>query len=104
MASRVSYLSQHYPQFSQDLPALTEFLTKLKSRYGQAQLDEWQTFIHQQDVAAVVRSLLEIHYDPAYGRSMKQQYLNQFQQLELPDLSSASIDWAVQTLRANPPL
>ena len=102
--SRVQYLSERYPQFSEDLPALTQLLQKLRSRYGQAQLDEWQSLIDQGDVAAVVRSLLEIHYDPAYRRSMKQQYLNQVQKIELPDLSSKSIAIVVEKLQATPVL
>ena len=97
---RVHYLAETYPQFSQDLQALGVQLAKLKSRYGNAQIDQWNELIALGDVPAIVRSLLDIHYDPAYTRSMEQQYVNQIHQIHLSDLSTQSIDSAVQQINA----
>ncbi|MEM9135898.1 MAG: tRNA 2-selenouridine(34) synthase MnmH [Cyanobacteria bacterium P01_F01_bin.42] len=100
VASRVSYLVNTYPQFSANLPTLMTELRKLKQRYGKAQIDQWQVIIERGSAAEIVRSLLAVHYDPAYRKSMGQQYLNQVDQISLSELSSDSLDAAVQQLAA----
>lgn len=100
--SRVNYLIETYPQFSNHLPFLGLQLQDLKRRYGNQQIAAWQALIDQQQVAAIVRSLLDIHYDPAYRRSMEQQYLHQVHQIHLSDLSDCSLDHVVQQLLTQP--
>lgn len=96
--SRVDYLIRTYPQFSNHLQTLGIQLQELTKRYGHQQISAWQDLIDQQNVSSIVRSLLDIHYDPAYRRSMKRQYLNQANQLSLSDLSDHSLNQAVQQL------
>lgn len=96
--SRVNYLIKTYSKFSANPSALGEQLQKLKQRYGKTQIAEWHDLIARRQGETLVRSLLDVHYDPAYQRSMQQQYQDRVHQITLPDLSSQSLDSVVQQL------
>ncbi len=98
--SRVQYLQQNYPYFVQNLPELLVQLQPLKRRYGHAQFQQWGEWITQKDIPRLVRSLLEVHYDPTYRRSMAYQYPNPIRQIQVEDLSVTTIKQLAQDLMA----
>ncbi|MCM1985375.1 tRNA 2-selenouridine(34) synthase MnmH [Lyngbya confervoides] len=95
---RVAYLCENYPRFAQDLAGLRPKLQQLKARYGKIQIERWNQLIAAQKVPEIVQSLLEVHYDPAYRRSMGQQYLDPILTLVLPDLKAKTLEQTAQTL------
>lgn len=98
ISDRVKWLLTHYVHLTQTPDRLKEKLNLLQRSYSKAQLQEWHQLIDEGAWSAFVRSLLEQHYDPAYRRSMNRQYTNVQQTIQLQDLSTASLETAVQSL------
>ncbi len=98
MSSRVEWLLSHYEHFMHNPCLLKDKLNQLQRSYGKARLQHWHELIDGQQWSALVRSLLEEHYDPAYRRSMKRQYANIQQSYDLPDLSAISLQEFAQKL------
>lgn len=98
IASRVQWLLTHYTHFTQNPALLKEKLHYLQRSYSKAQLQNWNDLIDGEQWPEFVQSILEEHYDPAYNRSMKHNYVNVQQNYNLPDLSVTSLQELVQTL------
>lgn len=71
---RVTLLKEEYAHFLTNVTALSKRLDDLARLRGQATVDRWKTLIAQNDWDAFVGSLLVEHYDPAYRRSLSQNY------------------------------
>lgn len=91
LAQRVQHLIQEYPYFIDHPPVLIEKLTRLKSRYGQAKLQQWITLIQSQQWKSLVEDLLSAHYDPTYRHALGQGYSRVEQVLALKDLTDPKI-------------
>jgi tRNA 2-selenouridine synthase len=71
---RVDMLMQEYDHFVRDAAALGIQLDRLVELHGHARINEWKALAAAGDNTALVRELLESHYDPAYSRSILQHF------------------------------
>ena len=95
---RVQGLLASYPHFTAHPAQLKRQLHHLKSRYGVAQLQAWDQLIDHQQWPELVQSLLEVHYDPSYRRSLQHHYTQVKQVHTLTDLSPSNLDNLVSSL------
>ncbi len=68
--ARVDYIIQDYPWFTNNKKLIQDKISLLKSTHGEKQLKEWYSFIENNQWKELVKSLLVIHYDPSYSRSL----------------------------------
>ena len=97
-AARIAWLLQEYPHLITHPDLLKQKLKWLKSRYGQDKINEWYYLIDAGQWHTLVGDLLTYHYDPAYQRSLGQYYVHVERQLQILDLSQASINGLLDTL------
>lgn len=72
---RARLLLREYRHFRLDPALLYERLDRLVALHGQRQVDSWKTMAAAGAWEAFVESMLALHYDPAYDRSMRRNYL-----------------------------
>lgn len=65
---RISRILQDYDSFSRNSDLIAEILARLPRHISKAQRADWLEMVRQGQTAAFVQSLIEVHYDPAYGR------------------------------------
>jgi len=68
MEDRISRILQDYAGFSRNSDLIAEILARLPRHISKAQRADWLEIVRQGQTAAFVQSLIEVHYDPAYGR------------------------------------
>jgi len=73
-ATRVALLREDYAHFEADPGVLAQKLDCLKSLHGGDRIDSWKAQLARGEWDALVRDLLENHYDPAYRRSLFRNY------------------------------
>jgi len=71
---RVAMLTDEYQHFVSDPALLGAQLDCLVAHYGQDRIGAWKRLAATGDWDALVRELLENHYDPAYTRSTLKHY------------------------------
>ncbi len=71
---RVALLKQDYAHFMADPDSLLDRLKLLVGLYGHAQIDAWKAAVALGDWDALVRGLLQTHYDRSYDKSMHLHY------------------------------
>ncbi len=71
---RVLLLKSEYAHFLQNVAALNAKLQCLTALYGRAVIDRWIALAQSSEWDALIRELLERHYDPAYMRSTLAHY------------------------------
>ncbi len=86
IGERARFLTEEYGHFLADPGSLIALLEKLRVLHGTARLAEWQRSIEAGEWRALVESLLAVHYDPSYDKSMA----NNFSQL--PSARTIRID------------
>ena len=67
---------------------LIEKLNVLRPRHSNTRIDQWITWIHQNNFEALVTDLLIHHYDPTYAHGAKR--LNQSDRIKVPIGSAQS--------------
>jgi tRNA 2-selenouridine synthase len=72
--ARVQLLLEDYDFFVKDLDFFCTRLDVLKDLRGKAVIDDWKARARSGQLDAVVRELLEVHYDPGYLSSTKRNY------------------------------
>lgn len=88
---RVALLKQEYAHFLLDPDLLDAKLDCLTSLYGHAQIARWKALARINQWDELVLTLLEKHYDPAYGKSMLQHYPH-YDQLPATRITSITRD------------
>ncbi len=73
-ATRVALLMEDYAHFVARPSALAAKLDCLKSLHGAERIESWKAQLETGAWEALVRDLLESHYDPAYRRSLLRNY------------------------------
>jgi len=73
-AVRAQLLLREYRHFTADQALLFERLDRLAPLHGQRQVDAWKAMAVAGEWDGFVESVLALHYDPAYDRSMKRNY------------------------------
>ncbi|HUQ28064.1 MAG TPA: tRNA 2-selenouridine(34) synthase MnmH [Usitatibacter sp.] len=71
---RVSLLREDYAHFEARPAALAEKLDCLAPLHGAERIAQWKALLDAGDWDALVRELLESHYDPAYRKSLYRNY------------------------------
>jgi len=71
---RVALLREDYAHFEARPAALAEKLDCLAPLHGAARISQWKALLEAGDWDALVRDLLESHYDPAYRKSLFRNY------------------------------
>ena len=66
--ARARYLAGVYAETVSDLDALEALLARLPGRHGRMAVARWRAMAEAGDLEALAASLIEAHYDPAYGR------------------------------------
>ena len=92
----MALLLEAYPFFATDPDFFCRRLDTLVALRGRAVVDEWKQLVHSGQTPAVVRELLEKHYDPGYASSTRRNFA-QFDgalPVALPDRSHASLEAA----------
>ena len=74
LETRIALLMDEYRHFFADPAALGAQLDCLAALHGRERVGEWKALGAAGDWAALVRRLLEEHYDPAYRRSAASNY------------------------------
>lgn len=74
MSLRVRLLLEQYRHFIDDPAQLTTRLDRLLELHGHVRINAWKELIAQQRWPEFVESMLVLHYDPAYGRSMRSNF------------------------------
>ena len=100
LPARVAFLLRDYAYFF-DLPELlNRRLEALHALVAGETLSRWKGYIAAQDWPALVRELLELHYDPLYRRSQDHNFtgLQHPQTLATDDLSEAGIARLAETI------
>jgi tRNA 2-selenouridine synthase len=90
---RVALLLEDYPFFVSDPAFFCQRLDTLTALRGRALIEQWQSMVHTGQTEAVVRELLQKHYDPGYASSTRRNFA-QFDRaaaVPLPDRSAASL-------------
>jgi len=72
--TRVQLLLEQYAHFLADPAALGRQLDCLAQLHGRAAIERWKALAQRREWDALVRELLERHYDPAYTRSIASHY------------------------------
>lgn len=73
---RVLLLREDYAHFLHDPVSLRRQLDRLKGLYSNELLNRWHALCEAQAWDAFIAELLERHYDPAYGKSIRGNYPN----------------------------
>ncbi len=91
--ARVALLLADYRHYIEQPETLVAQLQVLLPFHGHQQLEHWSEQIRAGEFAALVRELLELHYDPSYLRSLGKHYtqLEQAQRVALADLSEDAL-------------
>lgn len=76
MAARVSHLVAEYANLIARPQLLTDLLKTISQRRGKDQFELWKQQIETENWPAFVESLLTVHYDPGYERSLKSHFPN----------------------------
>jgi tRNA 2-selenouridine synthase len=92
LAARCTYLQGAYDDILSDAVTLRQKLDPLRTHRGHALVDQWFDLIDSGDKAGVTRALMEQHYDRSYDTSRKVIAATSAAQIELTDLSAASLD------------
>jgi tRNA 2-selenouridine synthase len=71
---RVALLREDYSHFESRREALAEKLDILMPLHGSERIAHWKSLLEAGDWDALVRDLLENHYDPAYRKSLFRNY------------------------------
>ncbi len=102
MPVRAALLLREYRHFVDDPALLFERLERLASLHGHRQIEAWKAMADACRWEAFVESMLAQHYDPAYDRSMKRNYLliDEAQSVELAAADEPALDEAARRVLA----
>lgn len=105
LEARVALLLEDYAHFGATPDQTRHFcnlLASLMELQGRERVERWQAAARAGEWSAVFEALVREHYDPLYGRSMRQNYqgLDQALPCVLSDGSTKALDLAAQSLLA----
>lgn len=102
LAARVQLLTEDYAHFLHDPALINNQLACLTELRGKDTVHTWQMLANQQAWDQLVATLLEQHYDPAYLKSLSNNYPTRPSDLSFStaELSSAGLQQLAQTIKA----
>lgn len=75
VSARLDYLLQDYAYLGDDRAALVRQLALLRGLHANATIDQWQAWAREGALAPLFEALMVEHYDPAYARSQRGDFL-----------------------------
>lgn len=98
--ARIRLLVEEYPHFPQQPDALIEQLNQLTALRGRETIASWRTLIDDGNWQGLVGALLDEHYDPAYRKSLAQNYAttDQDKSVALNNAGSEDFEQAARSL------
>ena len=101
-AVRAGLLLREYRHFTTDRALLFERLERLVPLHGHRQVDAWKAMADAGYWEAFVESLLDLHYDPAYDRSIGRNYrrIGEAATVSLDSADEAALQEAVRAVAA----
>lgn len=75
LSTRVALLLSEYEHFVKAPEVLHDSLGRLTALHGHQTIDRWRDLLRTAAWTPLVSELLELHYDPAYDRSMARNYV-----------------------------
>jgi tRNA 2-selenouridine synthase len=73
--ARLAYLLQDYAYLGEEPATLVRQLGLLRGLHANATIDQWQAWAREGALAPLFESLMVEHYDPAYARSQRGDFL-----------------------------
>ena len=103
-ALRARFLLDEYRHFVEDTGPLFAQLERLVALHGRERIDAWKALAAEGRWEAFVQALLREHYDPAYDRSMRRNYvrLDEAACVPLDGTDDAAFDAAAQRILRAP--
>lgn len=97
---RAALLLREYRHFVDDPALLFERLERLAPLHGSRQIEAWKTMAEAGRWEDFVESMLAQHYDPAYDRSMRRNYLriDEAQSVDVAGADEAALDQAARRI------
>ena len=92
LVARVAFLEQDYAHIKTNHESLAATLSGLRFRHSQGLVAEWEAQIKANAWTALVKSLLETHYDPAYDRSAARRNTTEILRLKAVRLDRHAIE------------
>jgi tRNA 2-selenouridine synthase len=74
MSQRVALWREDYSHFERDPRAMLERLRHLRPLVGGEEFGQWERLAGERHVDNLFQRLMEVHYDPAYSRSLLKNY------------------------------
>jgi tRNA 2-selenouridine synthase len=89
---RIKLLLEEYNHFTHDSSLLCGKLDKLTRFFGRSKIAEWRVMSEEGKTALLAGELLDLHYDPAYLKSIQRNFLqiNSARRIELPNCTLES--------------
>ena len=98
--ARARYLAGVYAETVSDLDALEALLARLPGRHGRKAVAAWRAMAEAGDLVALAGSLIEAHYDPAYGRAASLDARLRLGTIGVPDLTESDQEAAADRIAA----
>jgi len=100
--ARLAYLLQDYAYLGDDRAALAQQIGLLRGLHAHAVIDQWQAWALAGELAPLFEALMVHHYDPAYARSQRGDFLRlaQAERHTLEVLDDTSLRALAQRLTA----
>ena len=97
-SARAGYLVRTYRDIIADRPALDEAMRRLPTPPGRKRLAAWGAMADAGEFEALALELMELHDDPAYRRSGREESRPSLGVVTLPDLTPADLDAAADEI------
>ncbi len=98
--ARARYLAGVYAETVSDLDALEALLARLPGRHGRKAVAAWRAMAEAGELVALAGSLIEAHYDPAYGRAASLDARPRLGTIGVPDLTESDQEAAADRIAA----
>ena len=100
MSHRVQLLMTEYDHLVNDPEGLNHRLNYLTPLHGKEKVTRWHQLASEGKMAVLVEELLVKHYDPAYLKSIRQNFdcFAESNHISLADISDQAFDTAIDTL------
>ena len=98
--ARARYLAGVYAETVSDLDALEALLARLPGRHGRKAVAAWRAMAEAGELEALAGSLIEAHYDPAYGRAASLDARPRLGTIGVPDLTEGDQEAAADRIAA----
>lgn len=89
--ARATYLLAGYKSLTTDLSDLNKLVSGMSHRHGKERTANWQDLIKTQNWQDLAEDLLEIHYDPAYDKSILRHDRPVLAEIEQEDCGTESV-------------